>query len=211
MKTISILSVAILGVMQFFTTNTESPGYNNAVAKTWKVNTEESSFKWIGTKVTGQHDGTIKYKSGELVTDKNKLVAGNFEIDMNSIENVDVANEGSRTKLVNHLKSEDFFDIKNYPVSKFVITKAEIIPNVKAGENNYNITGDMTIRGLAKSITFPAFVVISKKQIVANAEFKIDRTNHDIKYRSGKFAEGIGDKMIHDEFTVKIRVVGATK
>ena len=53
-------------------------------------------------------------------------------------------------------------------------------------------------------------VVVSKEQVITKAEFDIDRTNFDIKYGSGKFFEGIGDKAIMDNFSINVRLI-ATK
>ena len=79
------------------------------------------------------------------------------------------------------------------------------------GTGGVSIAADLTIKGITKEITFPAFVVIKKTgEVVANASFDIDRTAFDIKYGSKSFFEGIGDKAIDDKFNVKVRIV-ATK
>lgn len=49
----------------------------------------------------------------------------------------------------NHLRSADFFDVENHPWVTFVSTKVEA-----AGGNDYRVTGDLTIRGLTKPVTF---------------------------------------------------------
>ncbi|MCH7882975.1 polyisoprenoid-binding protein [Patescibacteria group bacterium] len=50
-----------------------------------------------------------------------------------------------------HLKGEGFLDVKNHPKITFKSTKVE-----KAGENNYKVTGDLTIRGVTKEVVLDA-------------------------------------------------------
>ena len=49
-----------------------------------------------------------------------------------------------------HLKSNDFFDMENYPEITFTSTK--IAPN---GSGGVDVTGDLTIKGTTKSVTIP--------------------------------------------------------
>jgi polyisoprenoid-binding protein YceI len=51
----------------------------------------------------------------------------------------------------NHLKSDDFFNAEKFPDIKFNSTAFE-----KAGNNEYKITGDLTIRDVTKKVTFDA-------------------------------------------------------
>jgi polyisoprenoid-binding protein YceI len=119
-----------------------------------------------------------------------------LEIDMTSLSNKDVSDAGMNAKLVGHLKSDDFFSVEKHPVSSLKITKVE----KKAGKTM--ITGDLTIKGITKPVTFPADVKVEKNSVKAKGEVKVDRTNYDIKFRSVKFFSDIGDKVINDEFKV---------
>lgn len=49
----------------------------------------------------------------------------------------------------NHLRTPDFFDVKQYPELTFKSTKVE-----KKGKN-WIVTGDLTMRGVTKTISFP--------------------------------------------------------
>ena len=117
---------------------------------TMSVNSEESKVVWLGKKVTGEHSGEIKMAYGDLQFDGEVLKGGSFEIDMTSITNTDIENEEYNKKLVGHLKSDDFFGVENHPKASFVIKTAE---HKKAGK--YHVTGDLTIKGITKSIEFP--------------------------------------------------------
>jgi polyisoprenoid-binding protein YceI len=49
-----------------------------------------------------------------------------------------------------HLRTNDFFDAATYPEITFVSTKAEAL-----GDDNYRLTGDLTIKGVTKSVSIP--------------------------------------------------------
>jgi len=179
----------------------------SAKGKSVSVSTTESTVEWLGKKVTGQHHGTVKLTKGEFMVDEGKLTGGKFEMDMNSIVDIDLTDSAFNAKLINHLKSEDFFSAAKFPFSKFEITKVEMLndPN-KPGMNN-TITGNLTIKDITKSISFPSNVKIEGGVVNATADFDIDRTQWDVKYGSGKFFENLGDKMISDNFNLKLKLI----
>jgi len=168
----------------------------------YEISLENSNVEWIGEKVTGSHSGSINLNSAFLLFEEEKLVGGEFEIDMNSIKCTDIENPKYAAKLENHLKSDDFFATDKHPISNFKIT------NVIFDGTSYMITGDITIRELSQEITFPAKFHSHGKLFHANATAKVDRTKHDVKFRSGSFFDELGDKMIYDEFTLKIHLEG---
>ena len=188
-------------------TNSAKEKGDKKVSKTLKLDTAASTMNWIGKKVTGQHNGTIKITKGELGVDNNNAVVnGNFEVDMKSIVNLDLDDAEWNAKLINHLKSEDFFAVEKFPVSKFEIT--DVSPLNDAAKPNFNstVTGNLTIKGVTKSITFPASIKFENGVLTAFADFDIDRTQWDIKYGSGKFFENLGDKMISDNFNISFKL-----
>lgn len=204
MKKLIIAAVAAFSLV----TLAFKPVTKNAVS--YKVNAEQSTFNWHAKKVTGEHMGLVKFAVGSIETDGKILTGGNFDIDMTTITCTDLTGEWNG-KLIGHLNSPDFFAVDNFKTANLKIKSASAIKGAKAAANNYNVVADLTIKGITKEITFPAFVVIKKSgEVVANANFDIDRTAYDIKYGSKSFFEGIGDKAIDDKFNVKIRVV-ATK
>ena len=198
-KTMMILAFAAMGL----TAIAGEP--KNSKTETLTVDATQSTMKWHAEKVTGKHDGTVKLAGGTVIVDGNKLTGGTIEADMTTIENTDVQGE-YRAKLVNHLKSDDFFSVATHPKAVLVIKKAEVIKNQKSAENTM-VTADLTIKGITNEITFPAIVVIKKGEVIANADINIDRTKYNIKYGSKSFIEGIGDKAIDDQFNLKVRVV----
>lgn len=172
---------------------------------TYKVDTKKSSLNWNGKKVTGEHYGTVDIADGTMTVDGGKLTGGTFTFDMNSIASKDLTDEGYNKKFIGHMKSEDFFNTAKYPTSTFKIMK--VTPK---GNNVYEITGNMTIKGITNAVTFPATVKMSGNTVEADGKATLDRTKYDIRYNSKSFFENLGDKVIYDEFTVEMKLV-ATK
>lgn len=154
------------------------------------IKADKSKVVWKGYKVTGSHEGTIAIKSGSLTFEADKLVGGEFVIDMTTINTTDL--EGNwKDKLDGHLKSDDFFGVTNYPTASLVFTKVEA-----DGKNAYNVTGDLTIKGKTNPVEFSISIYGSK----ATANLKIDRTKYDVRYGSASFFNNLQDKAIYDEF-----------
>ena len=178
----------------------------SVAATTLPINVESSTLKWNAKKVGGEHYGTIKMEGGSLQVNGNKLTGGNFTIDMSTIVVEDITKPESNKRLTDHLKSDDFFSVEKHGTSTFKITNATPVAKAKAGEANYTITGDLTIKGITNPITFPAKVKISGKTAQAEALIEVDRTKYDIKYRSGLVGTA-ADKIIYDTFTLDVKLV----
>ena len=155
----------------------------------------DSKVEWVGHKVLGKHTGEIRIKEGKLDFDGDQLLGGSFVIDMSTISCTDLEGE-TAGKLIGHLSSPDFFDVANFPEATFDITK--VISRGKAGD--YKLIGDLTIKGITKSISFNTIVTDSS----ATAETKIDRSEFNIRYGSGSFFDNLGDNTIYDEFDIAV-------
>ena len=163
-------------------------------AQTKNINTATSSIEWLGKKVTGQHNGTVNFKDGTLVFKKNILAGGTFTVNMTSLTATDLSGE-YQGKLNGHLKADDFFGTEKYPTATLAFKKI----GVKSA-NVYNVTADLTIKGITKPVTF----ILTVNGNTATTTFNVDRTQYDIKYGSKSFFESIGDKAIYDEFELKV-------
>ncbi|MEJ8756878.1 YceI family protein [Pontibacter sp. H259] len=179
-----------------------------APASALQVNTAQSTLKWNAKKVGGEHYGTINLAEGSLQVNGSKLAGGTFTIDMTSIVVKDITRPESNKRLTDHLKSDDFFSVEKHPKATFTITKVAKL-KAKAGAPNYNITGNLTIKGITNPITFPATVNIDGKTAEATALITVDRTKYDIKYRSGLVGTA-ADKIIEDTFTIDLKLVAGT-
>ena len=109
-------------------------------------------------------------------------------------------------KLTGHLKSEDFFSVEKHPTSTFTLTKVAPIVKAKAGQPNYTVTGNLSIKGITHPVTFPAVVKLSGDNAEATAKFEVDRTKWDIKYRAAIIGTA-ADKIIDDNFTIDLKIV----
>ena len=173
---------------------------------TYAVDADQSTLVWNAKKVGGEHTGTVKLAKGELMIDGSKLVGGNFVADMTTIKDTDITNEGMNGRLTGHLKSEDFFSTEKNPTSTFKITKVAPIAGAAAGAPNYTVTGDLTIKGITKPVTFPATVKVSGNSAEATAKVEINRIDYDIKYRAAIIGTA-ADKIIDDKFTFDLKLV----
>ncbi|MCF6348953.1 MAG: YceI family protein [Flavobacteriaceae bacterium] len=159
-----------------------------------QIKIDKSKIVWKGYKVTGSHEGTIALKSGSLSFTNDKLVGGEFTIDMTTIINTDQTGE-YKGKLEGHLKSDDFFGVSTYPTATLSFDK------VKAtGKNVYSVTGDLTIKGKTNPIKFDISIYGNK----ATASLKVDRAKYHIKYGSTSFFDNLKDKAIYDEFDLVV-------
>ncbi len=179
----------------------------NAVVKTIDLN--RSTVAWEGTKVGGQHDGTIGLSEGELYLVDNQIVGGNIVLDMTQIEVLDLEDPETNARLRGHLKSDDFFSVETYPEATFEMAQLEMLEEVPEGEPNYTIRGNLTIKGITHGVSFPAHVQVHDDILTAKADFDLDRTQWDVKFGSGRFFDDLGDNLIHDNFNIKLDIIAA--
>jgi len=166
-------------------------------AGTQKVDAAKSSVKWLGKKVTGQHDGTIGIKEGSLEVNNGKVTGGKIVIDMTSLVDLDLKDAGMNAKLVGHLKSDDFFSVATYPTSEFVITKVD----------GNTFSGNLTIKGITNPVSFTANSTKTGKTTTYTGTMVIDRSKFNVRYGSKSFFDDLGDKVIYDEFTLDFSLV----
>jgi polyisoprenoid-binding protein YceI len=179
----------------------------NKSGKPLAVSVADSKVNWLGKKVTGQHNGSIKVANGEVFVDNGKITGGKVEIDMKTITDEDQTDPDSKKKLEGHLSSPDFFDVAKFPTSKIEITKVEALNDATKPNVNSTVTGNLTMKDVTKSITFPAEIKIENGVLTVKADFDVDRTDWNIKYGSGKFFENLGDKVINDKFNLNLTIV----
>lgn len=161
-----------------------------------EIDPATSKLVYVGKKVTGSHTGEVKLASGHLNFDKKgALTGGEFVADMTSISNTDIADKDYHKKFIDHIVSEDFFAVEKFKTASFVIKSVK-----KQKADQYKVSGDLTIKGKTLPASFNAVATKEK----ASAKLVFDRTKYDIKYGSGKFFQGLGDKMINDEVQLEI-------
>ena len=168
----------------------------------YSIDKKESAVTYKGSMVLvskGAHTGYVYISKGELLMDKGQLVGGTVELDMNTIADVD---HGSENELVRHLKSSDFFDVEKFPFSAFAITM--VAPSTS---ETVNVTGNLTIKGITHAVTFPAKIEVKDGVVHATGNVSIDRTQWNVRYKSGKFLGTLADETISDDIEFDMKIV----
>ncbi len=98
--------------------------------------------------------------------------------------------------LVDHLKKENFFDVKKYPLGTLKITKVEYHDKISA-----RLEANLTLKGITKSINFQAKFDYKEKEM--KTRFKIDRKKWKVNYES-KFKDGAISDAIGFEVSIKL-------
>ena len=148
-----------------------------------------STIGFVGAKVTGKHEGSFKQFSGTVDLVDNDPTKSSVMVDVAA-----GSLEADDPKLTNHLKSEDFFNAEKFSRVSFRSS------NIAKEAANYKITGNLTMHGQTKTITFPASIEVSEASVDVKSEFVINRKDFGITY------PGMPDDLIKDEVLVKLDV-----
>jgi polyisoprenoid-binding protein YceI len=128
--------------------------------------------------------GFEKFKGQVKLADDNSVESISLDIDINSVWT-------QFDKLTAHLKNADFFETSKFGTAKFVSTKIE------ANEKGMKVTGNLTMHGTTKEISFPVKGNLDKSGVAMNSEFKLDRS----LFGMDKMTSGV-DKMVSVKFVV---------
>ena len=179
------------------TSNASTPAANTqtqpttAKGENLAITPENSKVLFTGSKVTGKHEGGFNKFSGTIDLVNGKAEESSVKVD---IEATSVFTDADG--LTKHLQSGDFFEVEKYPKASFASTK--IVPDQSKGANAYTVTGDLELRGVRKSITFPATIVVSPADVSVDANFSINRKDFGIVYA------GKADDLIRDDVVIKL-------
>jgi len=173
----------------------------------YTVSTDKSSIQWTGRNQFSTHFGNIQISEGELTVNKGNIT-GSFDIDMNSITNINLEGDEMQSVLIDHLKSDDFFFTRLFPYARFKIESSLKVQKPSLTAPNYEITGDLELRGVKADINFMATITKSAENgLAAEAHFDIDRTKWNIIYGSTRFFEYLGMHQVFDLISIQLRIV----
>lgn len=163
-------AILLIGASSTFAAETKFP-----------LSGDNTKVTWVGKKTDGKHEGGFKKVDGTaLVVDGDP---GSLKLDVTiATESLYSDNE----QLTAHLKASDFFDVKRYPKATFKSNK------VAKSKDGYTITGDLTLLGKTKSVSFPAKISATEKSLMINGDLEIDRTAFGMKYGEGKIDNKVG-------------------
>ncbi len=158
----------------------------------FKINAKASVLNWKGERITGEfHLGTVDIKSGNIKAIDGNIVSGEMILDMTSMKESKPESEETTIVVMGYLQSERFFNTDKYPVALLTIK----------GEIEDKLICDLTIRNVKKEVFIPFSKSIKNDTLRAIANFKIDRTNWGIDYRSAKNYKDIGMMAIKDSIS----------
>jgi polyisoprenoid-binding protein YceI len=155
------------------------------------ITPEHCKIEFVGSKVTGSHNGSFEKFAGEInylgAPEKSRV---RITIDTTSIKT-------DTDKLTEHLKTADFFDVAKYPQATFESTA------IRAGGEQgatHTITGNLQLHGVTRSISFPATIAVTPDAITVESSFAINRKDFEINYA------GQADNLIRDDVVLKLHV-----
>lgn len=176
----------------------------NLYAKDYVVDIKNSQIEWQGNKgikILGAHTGSIPVKSSKVSVDnEGNIDLIDISVDMTQITNTDLTG-ALKDKLLEHLKSDDFFSVAKFPEATF---KLQDKANIKNGSSQIN--GILTIKNISQPLNTNLSIHKMPGMMHVFGAFEFDRTNYNIKYGSGKFFSNLGDMMIHDKIIVNLKL-----
>jgi polyisoprenoid-binding protein YceI len=165
--------------------------------ETLALDPASSAVGFVGSKVTGKHEGKFTTFTGSIALAGGKPEGGKItvEIDLGSVKT-------DQEKLDGHLKTKDFFDVEKFPKATF--TSTEIKAGGEKGATD-TVTGDLDLHGVKKSITFPATIAVTPDGATGTAEFSINRKDFGLVY------PGKPDDLIRDDVGLKLSLKATRK
>lgn len=162
-----------------------------AQGQKYTITPQNSKIEFVGSKVTGSHNGSFADFSGQID------YAGTPET---SRVNITINTDSLTTDtpdLTKHLKTADFFDVAKFPQATFVSTS--IKPGGEKGAS-HTVTGNLTLHGVTKAVTFPATISIAPDVATVDSTFSINRKDFGINFA------GARDNLIRDDVVLTLRI-----
>jgi len=159
----------------------------------YSVDTDQSVIEWCGRNPNNKHFGTVGIKRGEIEVNAS-ILSGVFDIDMNSIDNINLKGDELHPVLTSHLKSDDFFFVKIFPSAVLTITEGIPVKEPFLSVPNYELKATLELRGV-------------KADLAAEAHFDIDRTRWGAVYGSARFFENLGMHLVFDLISFQVKIV----
>ncbi len=169
---------------------------------TYILNESNSEVRWDASKVTGKHHGYVPAE-GAIAFIKGRLMKGEVRIDLSRLNVADITDPSMNERLTRHLMSEDFFHVTEFPAAMMMIAEGK-----PQRDGNHGFSGILKIKNQDAPVEGTYRAIEEEDGVRLEGEFTFDRTDYDIRYRSGKFFSDLGDNLIHDvvrvAFTVRL-------
>jgi len=162
------------------------------------VDLDESRCEWTGRNLINKHRGTVAFSSGHLIFEEGRLVGGEVILDLKEIACSDLEGSPMHQVLIDHLQSDDFFDVENFPIITVSIDK------MSQGKTFASVT----MKGVTHPVTLQTREGLNDDGLpVAQAFCSIDRTKWGVIYGSKKFFKRLAGHFVHDEIELDLRIV----
>ena len=148
----------------------------------------ESSVRFSLKNFGFRSGGSLDAPEGEIVFNPDELTKSSFRVTIKT-ESINTNNE-SRDE---HLKEASYFDVKNYPLIRFV--SSSVTETDKKG--SYQTRGTLTVKNKSNEITLPFTAEKNGNGWLFSGSFKMNRKDYDVG----------GSSTLSDEVTVEIKVV----
>jgi polyisoprenoid-binding protein YceI len=159
-----------------------------------------SMIHWTGRKMTGEHSGSMKIRSGVFIMDGGKITGGEVVVEMGTLQCTDLKGE-KKTDLESHLRADDFFGVKAHPTATFTVSSSKLAAN-----GGVEVAGVLTVKGEQQPAT-ASIHFAAGDAVVTTVKMSFDRTAFGIRYGSGTFFDDLGDRAINDQVELKMLLV----
>ena len=151
---------------------------------------EYAYIGFTGSKPLGKHSGQFPDFEGSVSVTGDDITTGKIKIVFET--GTLIADD---TRLAETLKGESFFESEEFPTATFESA------SIGADGDSYKVTGNLTIRGTTKGVSFPADIAIDGNELTATAEFTINR-------KAWGIAEGyISDTVINEDVIIELDIL----
>lgn len=140
-----------------------------ASSQQYKPVDEKSEVKFTIKNFGLNTSGSLNGLQGTIKFDPSNVNASSFEVSVN----VNTINTGIDSR-DSHIKKEEYFDAAKYSTINFTST------GITKNQNDYTVTGNLTIKGVTKTISFPFSVQNQENGLLFSGNFSINRKDFNI-------------------------------
>ena len=166
------------------------------------TNTQQNAETTTPTTEQATAPEAVNVSKGGINVENGAITKAEFVLDMNTITVLDLQAGKGKEDLEAHLKGTDpekvdhFFNVKDFPTASFVFKKFD----------GKNLTGDLTIKGKTKEVSFPATVTVTDNEVsIVSQPFKINRVDFGVNYGSKSVFDDLKDKFINDDVELVVK------
>lgn len=144
-------------------------GFLSVKAQQYKPVDEKSEVKFVIKNLGINTNGTFSGLKGTILFDPSKLSTSSFNVSVD----VNTINTGIDMR-DSHLKKEEYFYAEKYSNISFAST------GIKSSNQGYTVTGQLTIKGITKEISFPFTAITQNNGMLFTGNFSINRKDFNI-------------------------------